>query len=118
MALHDHDNAKRRDAITAMGDTILARMDRYFQIQHWMQAWLDELRHERELRRRTHALSKRVARLESAVGLTRDPATHEIAEIRLEVFELRYEACQTDYLRRQLAALTQRVDGLDPRRQL
>jgi hypothetical protein len=114
-------DSELRTALAALDETMtsgFARMDRYFQIQHkWMQAWLDELRHETELRRRTGALSERVERVEQEVDPTRGYITREIAEIRLELFELRYEAWQIDYLSRKLAALAERVDRLDPRRQ-
>jgi hypothetical protein len=107
----------RMDAGFASMDAGFARMDRYFQVQHqWMQSWIDELRHERELRCRTDALSDRVKQVEQKVDPTREYITHEIAEIRLELFELRYEAWQIDYLSPRLAALTERVDRLDPRR--
>jgi ubiquinone biosynthesis protein UbiJ len=108
------------EMVTALGEKVtagFARMDRHFEIQHkWVQDWIDEMRHEREVRRRTDALSKRVARLEQEIEPPREQLTQEIADTRLELCELRYEAWQIDYLHRPLAALTERVDRLDPRR--
>jgi ubiquinone biosynthesis protein UbiJ len=45
----------------------------------------------------------------------RDYVTREIAEIRLELRELRAQSNQTDKLRREIAELTVRVDRLERR---
>jgi predicted nuclease with TOPRIM domain len=120
-----------RDAITAMGDTILARMDHYFELQQ-MQflEWRDELRGEvgelrgevgelrgevRALTARVDALTERMGRLEHEVILLRDYVTREIAEIRLELRALSAQSGQTDELRREIAELTVRVDRLERR---
>jgi hypothetical protein len=110
-------DSEQRAALAALNETLaagLARMDRYFDAHHrWMRGWLDELRSERELRRRTSELSNRVVRLEQEVEPPRDYVRQEISDMRLELFELRWDAWPIDYLRRELASLTVRVDRLE-----
>ena len=110
-------DSEQRAALAALNDTMaagLARMDRYFDAHHrLMRGWLDELRSERELRRRTRELSNRVLRLEQEVDPPREYLRHEIAEMRLELFAIRWDAWPIEYLRREIAALTARVDRLE-----
>jgi hypothetical protein len=112
-------DSEQRAAFAALDKTMaagFARMDRCFEIQRkGMRAWSDELRFERELRRRTGELSNRVVRLEQEVEPPREYVSREISEIRLELFELRWDAWPIDYLRRELAALTERVKRLEMR---
>lgn len=122
--------SETRAAIAALGDTMnagfarvdtaIARMDRYFELQHAQHLELRgdfaELRGEvRELRDRVDALTDRVGRLELEVAQLRDFVTREIAAIRLELRELRGRAEQTDELRREIAELAVRVDRLERR---
>jgi hypothetical protein len=107
----------QRAALAALNETMAAgfdRMDRYFDVHHrWMRGWLDELRSEQELRRRTTELSHRVVRLEQEVQPPREHVWKEIADMRLELFELRWDAWPIDYLRREIASLTTRVDRIE-----
>jgi ubiquinone biosynthesis protein UbiJ len=61
------------------------------------------------------ALTERVGGLEHEVAQLRDYITREIAEIRLELRDLRDRAEQTDELRREIAELSVRVDRLERR---
>jgi predicted RNase H-like nuclease (RuvC/YqgF family) len=99
-------DSETRDAITAMGDTILARMDHYFELQQ---------KQFLELRERVDALTERVAGLEHEVAQLRDYVTHEISEIRLELRQLRARSDQSDELRREIVELSVRVDRLERR---
>lgn len=56
-----------------------------------------------------------MSRLENEVVLLRDFVTREVGEIRFELRELRGRVDQTDELRREVAALTVRVDRLEQR---
>lgn len=109
-------DSELRAALAALNDTMaagFARMDRYFDAHHkFMRGWLDELRAERELRRRTSELSNRVLRLEQEVDPPREYLRNEIADMRLELFEIRWDAWSIEYLRREIATLTARVDRL------
>lgn len=108
--------AEQNGRLTVLSDTMsagFARMDRYFELQ---QKQYLELRDEfAELRARVDALSERVGRLEHEVALLRDHVTRDIAEIRLELRELRGRSGQTDELRREIAELTVRVERLERR---
>ena len=110
-------DSEQRAALAALNDTMAAgfgRMDRYFDAHHkLMRGWLDEQRSERELRRRTSELSNRVLRLEQEVEPPREYLRNEIAEMRLELFEIRWDAWPIEYLRRESATLTARVDRLE-----
>jgi predicted RNase H-like nuclease (RuvC/YqgF family) len=128
-------DSETRDAITTMGDTILARMDHYFELQQkQFLEWRAELRgdmHEMrtELRAdiadlrervdsltgRVDSLAARVTGLEHEVARLRDYITREIADIKLELRELRGRSGQTDEIRREIAELTVRVDRLERR---
>ena len=126
-------DSETRAAITAMGDTILERMDRYFELQHAQHVeFRDEVRGEfvqvrgeiAELRDRVDALTARVAgvegdvaRLGQEVAQLRDYVTRELAGIRLELRELRAHPDQTYELRREIAELAARVDRLEQRQQ-
>jgi predicted RNase H-like nuclease (RuvC/YqgF family) len=116
--LHSMDS-ETRDAITTMGDTILARMDHYFELQQkQFLGWRAELRGDiNALTVRVDALTERVGRLEHEVILLRDYVTREISEIRLELRELRARSGQTDEIRREIAELTVRLDLLERRQQ-
>src|SRR5690606_24025068 len=110
-----HMDTETQAAITAMGDTILARMDHYFELQHVqhleLRAEFAELRGEvRDLRDQVAALEERVTGLEHQVAQLRDYMTREIGEIRLELRELRSRVDQNAELRRDVAELTVRVD--------
>jgi len=108
-------DSETRDAITAMGDTILARMDHYFELQ---QKQFLELRERVDaLTERVDALTERVAGLEHEVGQLRDYVTREISEIRLELRVLRARSEQSDELRREIVELSMRVDRLERREQ-
>jgi ubiquinone biosynthesis protein UbiJ len=107
-----------RAAFAALAGTVNAgfgRVDRYFELQQaQFVEWRDELRGDvAGLRTRLDALTDRVDRLEREVALLRDFVTREIAEIRLELRELRAWHDQSDRLRRELAALSARVDRLE-----
>lgn len=118
-------------AIAAMGDTILARMDHYFELQQvqfleWradLRGEMSELRGEMaelraemaELRAEVRALSQRVDRLEREVAQLRDYVTSEIGEIRVELRLLRARADHTDELRREIDALAVRVSHIERR---
>jgi predicted RNase H-like nuclease (RuvC/YqgF family) len=111
-------------AVTAMGETILARMDRYFELQQAqhlelraeLRGGLADVRGEiADLRERVDTLTERVTRLEHEVAQLRDYVTREIGEIRLELRGLRYRRGQTDELRREIAELAGRVDRLERR---
>lgn len=124
-------DTETRAAVTAMGDTILVRMDHYFELQQkQFLEWRAELRGDTHgltirldgLRARVDALTERVGRLEHQVGrlehevaLLRDYVTREISEIRLELRELRGESGQTDEIRREIGELTVRVERLERR---
>jgi BMFP domain-containing protein YqiC len=99
-------DSETRDAITAMGDTILARMDHYFELQQ--KVFL-------ELRERVDALTERVAGLEHEVAQLRDYVTREISEIRHELRVLRTRSEQSDQLRSEIVELSMRVDRLERR---
>ena len=101
-------DSETRDTITAMGDTILARMDHYFELQQ---------KQFLELRERVDALTERVAGLEHEVAQLRDYVTREISEIRLELRVLRARSEQSDPLRREIVELSMRVDRLERRQQ-
>jgi hypothetical protein len=104
-------------ALTALNEAMaagFARMDRYFEAQHKAtRGWLDQLRVESELRRRTDQLSNRLLRLEQEVEPPREYIRDEFAEIRLVLFELRWDAWPIEYLRRELATLTERANRLE-----
>jgi hypothetical protein len=88
-------------------------MEHYFDAQNkLMRERLDELKSDNELRRRTGELSNRVLRLEQAVDPPREFVRDETADMRLELFEIRWKAWPIQYLRREIAALTARVDRL------
>jgi len=120
-------DSETRAAVTALSDTMsagFARMDRYFELsQQQFLEWRAELRGEvgelrsevGELRVRVDALSERVGRLEHEVALLRDYVTREIAEIRLELRELRGRSGHTDELRREINELAVRVERLERR---
>ncbi|MHB1168693.1 MAG: hypothetical protein ACYC28_05365 [Longimicrobiales bacterium] len=76
-----------------------------------------ELRQEMvELRQRVDTLTERVGSLEHEVLLLRDYVTRELTGIRLELRDLRGRSLMADDdLRRDIAALTQRVDRLEER---
>lgn len=108
-------DSETRDAITAMGDTILARMDHYFELQ---QKQFLELRERVDaLTERVDVLTERTAALEHEVAHLRDYVTREISEIRLELRALRARSEQSDELRREIVELSMRVDRLERRQQ-
>ena len=121
-AIFDGMDIETRDAITAMGDTILARMDHYFELQ---QKQFLELRERVDtltervdgLTQRVDGLTQRVAGLEHEVAQLRDDVTREISEIRLELRALRARSEQSDELRREIVELSMRVDRLERRQQ-
>ena len=62
------------------------------------------------------ALTERVGRLEHEVLLLRDYMTRELAEIRLELRDLRHRSLAADdALRRDVASLMARVERLEER---
>jgi hypothetical protein len=107
---------EQRAALAALNETIAAgfvRMEHYFDAQNTlMRERLDELQSDNELRRRTGELSNRVLRLEQAVDPPRELVRDETADMRLELFEIRWKAWPIQHLRREIAALTARVDRL------
>jgi predicted RNase H-like nuclease (RuvC/YqgF family) len=108
-------DTETRDAITAMGETILARMDHDFELQ---QKQFIELRERVDtLTERVDMLTQRVTGLEREVARLRDYVTREISEIRLELRVLRARSDQSDELRREIVELGMRVDRLERRQQ-
>jgi predicted RNase H-like nuclease (RuvC/YqgF family) len=104
-----------RDAIPAMGDRILDRMDFHFELQ---QKQFLELRERVDtLTERVDALTQRVAGLEHEVAQLRDYVTREISEIRFELRVLRARSEQSEELRREIVELGMRVDRLERRQQ-
>lgn len=114
-------------ALAALGDRMaagfaemragFARVDRFIELQQLQFVeWRAELRGEMaELRERVNALTERVGRLEREVMLLRDHVTRDIADIRIELRDLRERSLGTQELRREIAALTIRVDRLEER---
>lgn len=111
-----------REAIAALD----GRMTRYFELQRAeILEWREEMRNDMRngfagVNARLDALTARVDRLETEVErlqneltLLRDFVTREFAEVRLELRELRAQADQNAEFRREVAALTARVDRLE-----
>jgi chromosome segregation ATPase len=114
--------------LAALRDTVhagFARMDRYFELQQaQFLEWRTELRGEvqelrgevQELARRVDRIEGRLAALQHQVGALRDWAAREFADVRLELRRLREQVEERDdALRRDVEALTQRVDSLERR---
>jgi chromosome segregation ATPase len=118
---HRAELAELRDVVHAG----FARMDRYFELQQAQHVELrgefqglrgefQELRGEvRELTQRVDRIEVQLASLQHEVSALRDHTTRELADIRVELRQLRQEVKRNAALRAAVDALTDRVTRLE-----